>query len=309
VAGGADDDTILMPRPAGEGWPGPRPARRPAVLALGAALLAAGLGGAWWLAGPGPAAPPPVAAPAIPAVPLMEREALLRWHPAETGLVRLAELPAVHVLVFPDLASQGRMMNRLAALIEKASTPRDRVLDDAALAAAIAADGSAPETYYYGHDYALGDVERFFALARTGGVVLNESERLLEAWLPRIRGDGPRAIISVPNEGGGVDASARRAILEHEAGHGLFFTDPDFAAQVVRAWRDVFTEAERSAFRRRLREEGYDDRLEWLMANEAMAHLVFTPDRRFFDPARDMGIDEAAAERLRAALRPAAAPR
>ncbi|WP_338663945.1 hypothetical protein VQH23_02015 [Pararoseomonas sp. SCSIO 73927] len=248
-------------------------------------------------------APPPGLAPAFPA---MEREALLRWQPAETTIVRLADLPAVFLIAFPNLGRQGRMMNRIAAFVEKARAPRDRVLDDAALAAAIAAEGQTPETYYYGHDYALADMERFFSVARATGIALNPEERWLEARMPALGAgarDVPRAVITLPAEGGGLDASARRAVLEHEAGHGLFFTDPAFAARVTRVWRETLTEAERDAFRRFLGAEGYDTSLEWLMANEAMAYLIFTPDPRFFDPARDLGMAQGAAERLRAAMR------
>ena len=313
-----DDDTVLLtPRPR----PGPAAnAGRPrGWLLAGAATVVLGLGATLWATqrGPGQAVDPagPAAVHSPPATPsparavaLIEREALLAWQPAETTLLRLADRPAVFVIAFPDLAQQGRMMNRLAAFIEKAQTPRDRLLDDAALAAAIAAEGLEPDTYYYGHDYSLADVERFFALARRSGVALNAEERWLEARLPAIgegAGGAPRAIITLPAEGRGFDASARRAVLEHEAGHGLFFTDPAFAAQVLRAWREVFTEADREAVRRFLKAEGYDTSQEWLMANEAMAYLVFTPDPRFFDPGRDLGMDAAAAERLRAAMRPA----
>ena len=306
-----DDDTVLLkPRPS------PAPARRAGRRrwVAGAAALPILLGAGWaayragWGEGPG-VAPPGVQAPAgpdIPAVPAIGREALLAWQPEETTLLHLADMPRVFVIAFPDLERQGRMMNRIAALIEKAQAPRDRVLDDAALAAAIAQEGLDAETYYFGHDYRLEDVERFFALARLSGVALNAEERWLEARLPVMAaGGGPKALITVPAEGSRFDASARRAVLEHEAGHGLFFTDPAFAAQVLRAWREVFTEAERGAVRRYLEREGYDTSLEWLMANEAMAYLVFTPDPRFFDPVRDLALDPASVARLRAAMRPA----
>jgi hypothetical protein len=247
-------------------------------------------------------------APAASAIPVMERAAVLDWRPVETTLVRMADRPAVFLIAFPDMRQQGRMMNRIAALVEKARTPRDRVLDDASLAAAIAAEGEDPDTYYYGHNYTLADVERFFAMARASGVALNAEEGWLEARLPMMRvavGNGPGAIITLPGEDSRFDASARRAVLEHESGHGRFFTDPPFADHVMRAWREVFTEADRAAFRRFLASEGYDTTHELLMANEAMAYLLFTPDARFFDPARDLQMDAVSAERLRAAMRPA----
>jgi hypothetical protein len=300
-------------------------------MASGVALAALGIGAAFWARTDVPSepgrqdtgAPPSTSVALVPArapdpsavappvetttVPLMEREALLRWQPAETTLLRLADLPAVFLVAFPDLRRQGLMMNRLAALIEKTHTPRDRVLNDEALAAAIAAAGEDPDTYYYGHNYNLADVERFMAMARASGVVLNAQEAWLEARLPIMRaiaGGGPAAIITLPAEERRFDASARRAVLEHEAGHGLFFTDPVFAAHVMRAWRESFTEADRENFRRFLAKEGYDARNETLMANEAMAYMMFTPDARFFDPLRDLGMDAASADRMRAAMRP-----
>ncbi|WP_159349161.1 hypothetical protein [Roseomonas harenae] len=322
---------LAPPSPPPGGAPSLLRGRRLAWLASGVALVALGIGAAFWARTDVPsergrevpgapaatsAALVPAGAPAAPAlappvettaVPLMERDALLRWQPAETTLLRLADLPAVFLVAFPDLRRQGLMMNRLAALIEKTHTPRDRVLNDEALAAAIAAAGEDPDTYYYGHNYNLADVERFMAMARASGVALNTQEAWLEAHLPMMRtiaGGGPAAIITLPAEERRFDASARRAVLEHEAGHGLFFTDPAFAAHVMRAWREAFTEADRENFRRFLAKEGYDTRNETLMANEAMAYLLFTPDTRFFDPLRDLGVDATSADRMRAAMRP-----
>ena len=71
----------------------------------------------------------------------------------------------------------------------------------------------------------------------------------------------------------------------------------------MRVWETSFTEAERTAVRRFLLAEGYDTAQEEMMANEAMAYLLYTPDRRFFDPARDLGWSDAQADRLRNLLR------
>jgi hypothetical protein len=100
-----------------------------------------------------------------------------------------------------------------------------------------------------------------------------------------------------------VDLEMRRSILRHELSHGQFFTLPLFAAHVMRIWERGFTETERNAVRSFLGKEGYDVTQDEMMANEAMAYLLFTPDRRFFDPARDLGWSDAQAERLRALLR------
>ena len=324
------DETVRLPAPrAIAPSPGAKPAglrpvpSRRGLLLGGALLILLGGGGAAWyvLQGrPAPeiAAPPapviPVPAPATPAPSLAvpafatrDRDAILRWQPEVPTFVRLAERPAIFVLAFPDHATQGRMLNRVAALIEKSRAPRDRVLHARELRDIIAADGANPDTYYSGHDYALEDVERFFALAATNDVPLNAEERWLLAQIPAIRasgGTGPLALISVPNEGADFDAASRRAVLDHEICHGLFFTDPAFAVRVVNAWRTTFTEAERAAFRAFLAREGYDTTNESLMANEAMAYLSCTPDPRFFDPRRDVGLDPATAARLRDAMRP-----
>ena len=56
-------------------------------------------------------------------------------------------------------------LDRVAAFVEKANVPHDRLLDDAALNAAITASGDTVASYYYGHDYQAADLAQFFALA------------------------------------------------------------------------------------------------------------------------------------------------
>ena len=325
------DATVALKRPAAIGPAGPPPPPRggrgriAAILAGVLVVAGAAAGGAWiWLARapeeppPKPeavaTAPPTVAAPqpGTPALPRIEagprlaaKAAILGHRAAAPTLFRLAENPRVFVLDFPDLDSQGATLNRVAALVEKVGLPRDRLLDDAALAEAIARSGDTPGTYYYGHNYRGRDLERFFALAERDGIALNDAERWLRAQLERIRAILPApeefAVISVPGREPRVDDAMREAILHHEVGHGHFFTNPAFAAHVAQVWRDVFTEAERAAFRAFLEREGYDPALEEVMMNEAMAYLVFTPDPRFFTPAH-AGLTEARAGELRAAL-------
>jgi hypothetical protein len=311
-------------RPHGNGWAG----RFVPLLAAAALLVAAGLAGWLWLR-PEPAPilaepppkpePPALARPAPPEVApqparlprLASEEAILAHRAAAPTLFRLAENPRVFVADFPGLASQGAAFNRAAALIEKAGLPRERVLDDAALAAAIARGGDTAETYYYGHNYRGRDLERFFTLAARDGITLTAEEEWLREQLGHIRalvGPGEEfAVVSVPGLEPRVDEAMRRAILHHEIGHGHFFTNPAFAAHVAEVWREVFTEEERARFRAFLEREGYDAALEEVMMNEAMAYLLYTPDPRFFTPAH-AGLDEARAEALRRALR-ARAPR
>ncbi|CAH0300197.1 hypothetical protein [Roseomonas sp. CECT 9278] len=289
-----------------------------------AAIAAAGVaGGLWWwravdtpdpppkpdlptLAAPAPA-PAPIAPRPAEIGPRIATQAEILAHRAEAPtMFRLDANPRIFVADFPNLDRQGAAFNRTAALVEKAGLPRDRVLDDAALAAAIARSGDTPGTYYYGHNYRGRDLERFFALADRDGIALTRDEAWLRDELARIRrlvpAPGEFAIVSVPGLEERVDAAMREAILQHEVGHGHFFADARFAEHVAQVWRDTFTEAERAAFRAFLAREGYDPAIEEVMMNEAMAYLIFTPDPRFFQPVH-AGLTDQRADQLRAALR------
>ncbi len=211
----------------------------------------------------------------------------------EATVLRLRENDRIFVVLFADLGSQAATLNRLAALIEKAGMPRDRVVDEVTLAEFIARHGDRPETWYLGHDYKGTDIARFFALAARDAVPLRPAEAWLRARFDEARSLVPAeeeiAMISVPNPGDGVDPHMRRAILDHEIGHGYFFTRRDIADHVVDVWRRRFDDGERSAIARFLGQEGYDVGNETLVANEAMAYLVFTPDPRFFS-AETIGV-------------------
>jgi hypothetical protein len=211
----------------------------------------------------------------------------------QATMLRLRENDRIFVLLFPDLATQAATLNRLAALVEKAGLPRDRIADQAALGQFIARQGETAETWYLGHDYAGADIARFFAIAARDGADLAAEELWLRDRFREARALVPAgdeiAMISVPNAGTGVDPEMRRAIIDHEIGHGHFFTRPDVAVHVVDVWRRLFDAAERAAVIRFLAHEGYDTGNEILLANEAMAYLIFTPDPRFFS-AEILGI-------------------
>ena len=322
-----ENDTVRLPRagapahaPKAGSSPRLQPSRRglPQLgigIGIGAGAIAlAAAGGAWWWSRPAPpahraeapAAHPPAEAAAPEPPPALSLTEIILHRSAEPQALRWAANPLVWVLDFPSLELQGRAMNRVAALLEKSRTPRDRVLGDEALAGAIAADNRSASNWYYGHNYRASDMARFFEWAARDGVTLNP----LELWVreqvelaQRVDRSRDAAILTLPALGPHVDAAMRFAILRHELGHGQFFTLPFFAAHVMRVWERGFTEAERGAFRRFLGAEGYDTRQEEMMANEAMAYLLYTPDRRFFDPARDLGWSDEQAERLRGMLR------
>lgn len=250
--------------------------------------------------------PPAPAAPAESPPPLLTEAEILALAPETPRMLRLRENPRVFVLLFPTLEAQGAALNRIAALIEKAGLPRDRLLDDAELAAAIARSGEAAATWYLGHDYNGTDLARFFALAERDGLRLGATELWVRDRFRAARALVPEgeevALISTANADARMDPAMRAAILRHEIGHGHFFTRPELARHVLGVWRTRFTEAERRAFRQFLAREGYDASNETLMANETMAYLLFTPDPRFF-AARHVGLSEEEVARLRGLMR------
>jgi hypothetical protein len=232
-----------------------------------------------------------------------DEAAILAAHPASLAVFRYQDAPAVLVLSFPTLHEQARMFDRIGAFVEKTGLPHDRVLDEADLQAAIRLSGDTEDTYYYGHDYRAADLARFFALADRDGVALHPEEETLRRLLTQVGFLVPGAVgavISIPPESvvPPIDATARATILHHELSHGIYFTDPAYAAYARNFWQSVLTEAQRTGFRRFLGSEGYDMTNEDLMLNETQAYLIHTPDPRYFRPEL-AGLTDAEAARLR----------
>lgn len=308
--GSNPDDTIRVSPPGA----GPRPSgargRRARLIAGGAAavILAAGIGGGGWLyfAPPAPVAPPH-GTPAPPAAPglTVEVRSLAALEAASdpvTRFSRLAENRDILVITFASLAAQGEAMNRLAAFVEKAGQPRNRVLNDYELATATAPD---PETYYLGHDYDAAALRRFFALADRDAIRLNAAEEELRRLLTQeglLAAGATGALVTAAAPGPELDEAARRAVLWHEMSHGEYFTRPAYADWTRRFWRETLTDAERDAFRAFLTKLDYDPADEDLMANETQAFLMHTPDPRFFSPAL-VGLPVETVSRLQAAFR------
>jgi hypothetical protein len=339
--GDDDDATVILPRRG----PVAR-ARRPRPWLLGGAALVAALAAAWlWLAPSPPIRPPPaptpvVVAPQAPAAPApapaplavappappvvapaapevlplktADEATILANLPEQLTGFRFAPEPLVVVLDFPSLEQQGRMLNRVAALVEKAGLPRDRVLNDAELDAAIRVHGDTVATFYYGHDYPPAALARFFALADRDHVALDPPEEKLRAllrqlgWLapPPPGTTAPGALISLSRQGADPDITpaVRAAILHHELSHGAFFAEPAYADYVRRFWRTALTPAERDSVRTFLGSEDYDTGDEELMLNEMQAYLMFTYDPHFFLPT-NIGMTAARRAALQAAFR------
>jgi hypothetical protein len=302
MRGAPDDDATIELKPGAYGRGAQRldgPTRRRLFATLvvgGGATAVAGCGICGWLLWPRRAVPPvvaivpprPVPAPPAPFPITNADEATILAHVAEHLTVfRFDGNPKIMVLDFPTLHMQGEMLNRVASLIEKAGLPRDRVLTDTELDAAIRGHGDTVETYYYGHDYPVSALAGFFALADREHVALGPQEEQLRALLQQLGWFAPGAaggLISVTRTNETITEATRATILHHELSHGEFFSDPAYASFVRTFWLNEMTDDERMSFRRFLGSMDYDTGIEELMYNEMQAYLMFTYDPRFFLP-------------------------
>jgi len=205
--------------------------------------------------------------------------------PCAIKVSRFAPDPNIVVIDFPSLTTQGLTLDRVAALIEKARLPRDRVLDDAELHEAITNCGDTIESYYYGHDYKAADLQKFFSLADADGITLNPDELWLKQLLTQLGWLTPGAtgaIITLPAAIPPIDQHMRAVILHHEISHGAFYTIPAYAQYATEFWNSL-TPQDRADFTGFLGRQGYDTNNNTLMLNETQAYLIFTRDPMFFD--------------------------
>jgi hypothetical protein len=281
-----DDDTVRVKPPATRKRRNWLP-----VVAGGVGLIALGLGVGAWMTLRGPAA-----------VPIdVETEAQIdAAQPCAIKVSRFALDPDIVVIDFPNLNVQGLMLDRVAALIEKAHLPRDRVLDDVALNEAIYNCGDTIESYYYGHDYKAADLQKFYDLAVADGVKLNPDELWLKALLKQLGWLTPGAngaVITLPGAVDPITEEMRAVILHHEISHGAFYTVPAYEAYSIAFWNSL-TPADRAAFTDFLGRQGYDTNNTNLMLNETQAYLIFTRDPRFFNGSV-VGMSQAEIDTLR----------
>lgn len=216
--------------------------------------------------------------------------------------------PAVTIIDFPTLIEQGRMFNRLVALIERIGAPREEVLGNEALARFIQSVGRTEATLAYGNDFLVSELVVFFNLADLGRIELNPEEIALRDYLIDRRlifqrngfyqARMPSAVLlSLPQERSAlpgnppVSALARATILAHELAHAEFYTNRQYAAHCRNFWHSVMSEGQRAAFRRFLAAGGYNPENEEMMINEMQAYLMHTPDARAFNP-RLVGLPE-----------------
>jgi len=289
----------------------------PMVLSVASGVLVAAALVAWLLwPKPAPVPLPPIQVPAPPVATITPPaefrfetadEAQIRDHvPTGVSLFRFALNPQIVVLDFASLHEQGLMLNRVAALTEKGGLPRDRVLNDAELAAAIRAGGDTVETFYYGHDYSAVALARFFAMSDKDGIRLNSQEEMLRLILRQLRWFAPgvhAGLISIPRVGANesVTHTAHNTILHNELAHGEYFSNQAYAAYVHQFWATTLTQDERDSVRRFLASEDYDTSLDELVENNMQAYLMFSRDPAFFTPAM-IGMTAARLAELQAAF-------
>ncbi|MBH9554069.1 hypothetical protein [Inhella gelatinilytica] len=274
--------------------------KKPATRWVAGLLLVGGcVAAAGWLWRHVPS-PPPASHPTGDAWPLLTTEELLERHTqGHWAWARWSEWPDAVVVQFPSLESQGAALNRLAAWKEKGAAPRDRLLDDLALATLIHTAGDNAATFYGGHDYRLQDVQAFFDHARKQHVTLNPEEHRIQetlhaqGWLPVGSSPGVRALISFSDLQGDnpgtqhdetVDALRRESVLRHELSHARFFLDAQYRERCHTFWHQALTPTERQTIQSRLSEAGYDVGQPELIVNEAQALLFHTRDPRAFVP-------------------------
>ncbi len=253
---------------------------------------------------------------ALPAGQAADFSTILGNAAGKVSLFEYGKRALVLIVDFPNLIEQGRMFNRVVALIERIGAPRARVMDNSELAQFIRSVGKSESTFAYGNDFLVSELVVFFNLADMGGVKLNPEEIALRQMLLERRfmverngffqAARPRAVIlSIPGETRGngsgpqVSALARRTILMHEISHAEYYTNPLYANYCRHFWRNVMSEEQRAAFRKFLSSSSYNPDNEEMMINETQAYLLYTPDPRAFN-ARLVGLREKEIDDLRA---------
>lgn len=249
--------------------------------------------------------------------------------PASAGprALLLTTPPGVVLLQFADLREQARAMGRIVLFIEKVGAPRHRVLNVPEVLQWLRARGTRLELVTLGNNLGAEELARFFNTARLQGEPLTEQERELlreltdwgllreqrAGWVP---GTAAHTLLTAPLVSQ-VSACApceitpqgRRAILEHELGHGEFAASTALQHHARWFWFNVLSPVARSQWQRFLTQRGYDTNQLHIVLGEMHAYLDHTHDTRLFR-AEDLDLTPAALDALRARYREgrAAAP-
>lgn len=252
---------------------------------------------------------------ALPAGQAADYNTILNHRSESVSLFEYGDRSLTLIIDFPDLVEQGKMFNRVVALIERIGAPRSRVMNNEELAQFIRSVGKNESTFAYGNDFLISELVVFFNLADMGNIQLNAQEialrkklidyRLMAERTGFYQALKPQAVIlSIPQETAGrsggpqVSALARKTILMHEISHAEYYTNRLYANYCRHFWRNIMTEEQRTAFRKFLSSSSYNPDNEEMMVNETQAYLLYTPDPRAFN-ARLVGLREKEVESLR----------
>lgn len=230
------------------------------------------------------------------------------------------------VLDFPNIREQGRMFARLILFIERAGTPKTRVMTVSEVQKWLAQNAASIDSLTVGNNMKTGELARFFNSARFQGEPITVHEQRLYEALVQLQllreedagvavVDPERILVSVPQASSvsgcascTVSPAARAVILQHELSHARFATDTVYQNYAIWFWANVMSLAQRDKFQRFLRTRGYDSTIGELCANETQAFLMHTPDPRMF-AAADVGMTDAELAELRQRFQEGLAPR
>ncbi|GEM_PF-5243110 len=209
---------------------------------------------------------------------------------------RWESFPDVYIVHFENYLLQGRALNRMATYCEKVGT-RGRVLSDRQLAYYLRQNNYSTENLYSAHDYRTSDLASLYNAARAAGQQLGEEELAIQGALAdlgllrwdadeeRWRATGEQAVLSFATRYlgreqpscellGRPDRRFEAHALYHESRHGLYFTEPQYAARCREYWHDVLGADDREVLRLVLLANDYDAADEELMINEWQAYLL-----------------------------------
>ena len=194
------------------------------------------------------------------------------WRTKDFELFSWSLVPDVLVFDFRNYDVQGDYLSRFAYFIEKKGFA-GRLLSSAELTGLHG---------WNAHDYRPQDIAKFYQTAEEEGFTLRPEENRLRDLLvqngiiKRVAGrwePGKGAIISVAQSSWYL---LRYLLLTHEAFHGIYFTHPDYRAEIRAIW-DGLDPEERQFWRLFLGSQDYNTEDRYLVVNEFEAYLMQQP--------------------------------
>lgn len=236
---------------------------------------------------------------------------------------RAAYLPAendrVLILDMPSMREQGRMFARIIIFVERGGTPKTRIMTVPEIKEWLVTTTSSVDTLTVGNNLRASELARFFNTARNQGEPLTVEEAelydsLLQWQVLRELGSGlavvqPERLLITISQASSVNgcaqctitAAQRGTILQHEMAHAKFATDTVYQDYSLWFWSNTLSPGLRERFTQFLIGRGYDSTNRELMANEAQAFLMHTPDPAMFSAA-SLGLSDRELNELRQAF-------